>query len=266
MKLDQAAIVLRPRSVAEIVDLAFRLLFSFALPLYSKLAAVVLLPIFAGALALRYAARWQWFWVWVATLAAASIAQGVFTVAAGRLLFSEDLRVREVLGAFGRRLGSYFIALVLSRMILAAAALPLFLAVPFAWIALIFVHEASLLEGAGPAQACQRASRFIRGRGGPALQLLLLLLLGQLGAIVVAELIGQSLLDDVLQLGKPFGSLWDDYGSPFALFGLLLSLPFVSTARFLHYIDTRTRADGWDIQVRFLAIAAKDSTERRLAA
>lgn len=283
MKLDRAAIVLRPRNVSEIVDLAFRLTFSLALPLYAKLAAIVLLPILAGALVLHHYAKVEWYWVWLLTVAATNLAQGVYTVAAGRLLFAEDLRVREVLGAYFKRLPSYFFALLISRSVLtvlgssvllllaqqygAGAGTFLFIfGLPFAWVALFFVHEASLLEGAGPIQAWQRAARFIKGRGGPAFALLMLLLCGQLGAVIVGELLGQALIDDLLQLGKPFGSLWDDYGSPFAILGLCLSVPFVSTARFLHYIDTRTRADGWDIQVRFLAITAKDPNERRLAA
>jgi hypothetical protein len=265
MKLDRAAIVLRPRTVAEICDLAMRLSFSLALPLYAKLAAWVLLPLFAGAMALRYLAKWEWGWVWVVTIVAANVAQGVYTVAAGRLLFSEDLGVREVLSAFARRLPSYFFALVASRFVLAVAAMPIF-SLPFAWIALMFVHEASLLEGAGPVGACQRASRFVKGRGGPAFQLLVMLLLAQAGGVVIGELLGQAILDDVFQAGKPLGSLWEDFGSPFAILGLLLSVPFISTARFLQYIDTRTRADGWDIQVRFLAVAAKDANDRRLAA
>jgi hypothetical protein len=173
--------------------------------------------------------------------------------------------VRDVLAAFGRRLPSYVAALVASRIVMAVAALPI-LALPFAWVALLFVHEASLLEGAGAVQACQRASRFVKGRGAQALGLLVLLLAGQLGAVLICELLGQSLLDDVLQLGKPLGAAFEDGGSPFALAGLLASVPFVSTARFLQYIDTRTRADGWDIQVRFLAVNAKDAEERRLAA
>jgi hypothetical protein len=38
------------------------------------------------------------------------------------------------------------------------------------------------------------------------------------------------------------------------LLGLFASVPWVSALRFLTYIDTRTRRDGWDIQVRFLAL------------
>lgn len=265
MKLDRAAIVLRPRSVSEICDLAVRLTFSIALPLYAKLSAVVLLPMFLGALALRYYSHWQWIYIWLLAIPAANIAQGVFTVAAGRLIFSEDLRVSEVLGAFARRLPSYTFAFIASRAVLLFATLPI-VTLPFAWVALIFVHEASLLEGAGPVQACQRAARFIRGRGVSALGLLCMLVLAQVAGVAIAEALGQSLLDDVFQAGKPFGTMLHDGGSPFVMLGLFVTVPILATTRFLHYIDTRTRADGWDIQVRFLGVASKEANERRIAA
>ena len=61
------------------------------------------------------------------------------------------------------------------------------------------------------------------------------------------------------QLGKPFGDLWDDGGSAYAIVGFFAALPLVATARFLAYIDGRTRQDGWDIQLRFMAIAAANT-------
>lgn len=265
MKLDRAAIVLRPRTVSEICDLAMRLTFSLALPVYGKLSAIVLLPIFLGAIALRKFARWEWFYIWLVVFAATSLAQGVFTVAAGRLIFAEDLRVREVMGAFGRRLFPYLGALISSRFLMFIAAFPV-VSLPFAWVALLFVHEASLLEGAGPVQACSRASRFVRGRGGEAFVLLIMIVIAQLAGLIIGEIVGQAVLDDIFQAGKPFGSVLEDHGSPFAVLGFLLSVPVVATARFLSYIDTRTRADGWDIQVRFLGIASKETNDRRLAA
>jgi hypothetical protein len=61
----------------------------------------------------------------------------------------------------------------------------------------------------------------------------------------------------LLQAGEPFGSLLQDGGSPYALAGLFLATPLVASARFLSYIDGRTRRDAWDVQVRFLGIKAE---------
>ncbi len=265
MNLGASAVVLRPRTLSEILDLACRLSCSLALGLYLRLAAVLLAPCLAVCLALRYALEWKWLWVWSVAVALAAVVQGVFTVAVGRLLFSEALTARQALGLFGRRLGGYLGMLFVSRIVLALAALPMGLGLPFLGPRLLFVHEASLLETAGPAEAVRRAGRFAAGRGGSVLLALLALLVTQAGIVVTAELLGQGLVDDVLQLGKPFGKLFWEGGSPFALAGFLLSVPYVATARFLHYIDSRTRSDGWDIQLRFMAVAARETVERRAA-
>jgi hypothetical protein len=265
MNLGAAAVVLRPRTLAEVLDLACRLSVSLAFGLYARLSAMILLPVLAACLALRYAAGWPWAVVWMVAVLAGGVAQGAFTVGVGRLLFSEELRAGQVLRLFGRRLGSYLAMLGLSRMVLAASCLPFFAGLPFAWTRLFFVHEASLLEGAGPVAAMRRSSRFIAGRGASVFTALLTLLLTQAAFVITAELLGQGLVKEVLQLGEPFGALFSDGGSPYALAGFLLSVPYVSTARFLDYIDERTRADGWDIQLRFMAIAAGDG-ERRAAA
>ncbi len=256
MNLGASAIVLRPRTLAEILDLACRLSVSLAFSLYARLAALTLLPILAGCLALRYAAGWDWPEVWGVAVTAAVIVQGLFTISVGRLLFSEELGVGQALRLFGRRFGSYLLMLFLSRVFLAVSCLPFFFGLPFTWPRLYFVYEASLLEGAGAVDALRRSSRFVAGRAGPVLGVLLSILLAQAGFVVVTELLCQGLVTEVLQLGKPFGSLFKDGGSPYALAGLLLSVPYVSTARFLEYIDARTRSDGWDIQLRFMAVAA----------
>jgi hypothetical protein len=228
---------------------------------YVRVGVAVLLPCFALCLALRYALDWSWMHTWIAAAALATIAQGAFTVLVSRLLFAEALAAREVLSAFGRRLPSYLGALVVSRAVLGASCLPLFLLLPFAWTLMLFQHEASLLEGAGPIASARRSARFIKNRGGTGFQLLLLLLLAQAGFVVAAELFGDGVIDGILQLGQPFGSLLSDGGTPFALLGFFVSVPYVATARFLEYIDVRTRADGWDVQVRFMAIATKGPTQ-----
>jgi hypothetical protein len=264
MNLSAAAIVLRPRPLSEVLDLASRLTFSVALGLYLRLAAAVLLPSFAACLALRYAAGWSWIGVWLAALALGGVTQGVFTVAVGRLMFSEALGARTALGLFRKRFGAYLGALVASRFILVAAASVFLLGLPFAWPRMLFVHEVSLLESARPLEAVSRASRFVTGRVGEAVATLLALAGTQLAIVFTAEMLGQGIVDQVLQLGRPFGALFADGGSPYALAGFFLSIPYVSTARFLQYIDARTRADGWDVQLRFLAVASADD-ERRAA-
>jgi len=265
VNLGASAIVLRPRTLAEELDLACRLSMSLAFGLYARLSALILLPIWAGCVALRYAAGWSWPAVWAVAVASSAVVQGVFTVAVGRLLFSEALGAGQVLRLFGRRLGSYLVMLFLSRALLATSCLPFFMGLPFVWPRLVFVHEASLLEAAGPAEAIARSSRFIGGRAMSVLGVLVALLLTQAGFIITAELLCQGLVAEVLQLGKPFGALFADGGSPYALAGLLLSVPYVSTARFLDYIDARTRADGWDIQLRFMAIAAAEAARAEAA-
>lgn len=262
MNLGAATVVLRPRTLAEVLDLACRFCFSGALGLFARLAAAVLLPSLAACLALRHALGWGYLGVWAVAVLLATALQGVFTIAVSRLLFAEQLGVRQALGLFARRLGSYAGALLGSRLLLALAALPALIGLVLVWPRVLFVHEASLLEGAAPVDAIRRAGRFAVSSGN-ALGALFALLATQIGIVLAAELLGQGLVDDVLQLGRPFGGLFSHGGSPYALAGFFLSVPYVATARFLGYIDARTRADAWDVQLRFMNIAAKSSAEER---
>lgn len=256
MNLARAAIVLRPRGVAELLDLAFLVLGSRSVMLFARLAALVLLPCYALCLALRYALDWSWWAIWPVAMLLGSCAQGPFTVAVGRLLFTETLSVREVMRVYKERVGAYFGALVVSRLYLLLAASLLLVPVFFAWPRMLFVHEACLLEMAGPGAAVKRSSRFMAGDGARAFVMLMVLLVAHVAAVFAAQVLGDGIVDSVLQLGRPFDVLWMHGGSAYALAGFFLALPYVATARFLMYIDRRTRSDGWDIQVRFMAIAA----------
>jgi hypothetical protein len=259
VRIDRAAVVLRTRTIPEVLDLACRVMASKALGLYLRLSALCLLPLLVVCVGLRYLLDVGWWFPWLTAVTLASVLQGVFTVAAGRLLFAERVGLREVMGAYGSRFGAYLGALFLSRMLLVVS---LFLLATRC----IFVHEAALLEMASPSAALRRSSRFVLGEGANAFPILVLLFLSQLAIVLTAELMGQALVEDVLQLGRPLGHLFTQGGSAYALAGYLVSLPYVATARFLLYIDRRTRSDGWDIQVRFMAIAARQREARRVAA
>ena len=249
--------VLRPRRLNEVLDLALRFSSQAARGLNLRLAAWVLLPCWLVCLGLRYGLELHWAWVWIAAWALSVTAQGVFTVAAGRLVFAPSLSVREVRRHFVGRLPAYLGMLALTGLAFWASGV--FLVVPiFVWIRTAYAYEAVLLEQAGPGQAFKRAGRFIRNRGGETFMLVSALLVAQaLTTVGVEMMLNQGVVDWVLQLGAPFGTLFDDGGSPFALLGYFLSVPFVATARFLAYIDQRTRQDGWDVQLAFLRIKSE---------
>jgi hypothetical protein len=86
--------------------------------------------------------------------------------------------------------------------------------------------------------------------------MLLCIVAVQFAVVLCSELLGLGVFAYLLQLGSPLGSLFEDGGSPYALLGLFLSTPLVATARFLTYIDGRTRRDAWDVQVHFQSIRA----------
>jgi hypothetical protein len=46
----------------------------------------------------------------------------------------------------------------------------------------------------------------------------------------------------------------DDGGSYLAIAGYFISVPWAAAGRFLVYVDDRTRQDGWDVQVRLMAL------------
>lgn len=260
MNLSSARIVLRPRALGEVLDLALGWCFVSHRGIHARLAACVLLPSMLLCVAARYALQWSWLDVWLLAGTLATFSQGVFTICTGRSMFDSDVRAGSVLMGYVRRFPSYFGAILLSRIVIALGALVIVLA-PLAWMAVVFVHEASLLEMQRPAAAVARAHRMTRRRSGEALVLLIALGLAMLGFVVVVELLGQGLVEYGLALGPPHDSLFDDGGSVFALLGFHLAIPYVAAARFFKYVDDRTRSDGWDIQLRFMGLLADHEKE-----
>jgi hypothetical protein len=256
VNLQGATVVLRVRTVADILDLAFRYCFTNQ-RVYWRLAAVTLLPCFALCAYLVHHG-WRWSQVWCLAVALGVFVQGPFTLCAGQHLFERDATAGRALREFVRHVMSYFLAVSLGCLLLALAYLPLLALIPTTWIRVAYIREVVLLEGASAGQALVRASRFIRRQGGPTLGMLCCLLLGQLYAVAGAELLGQGIVEYVFQFGQPFGSLWHSGGSLFALAGFFLCQPYIATARFLKYIDVRTRKEGWDVQLAFGAAAAGD--------
>lgn len=251
MNLAHANIAIRQRSVLESVDLSLPFVLRLGRGVYLRLMLATLLPTWVLCGILGYALEVHWGWLWLLALMLHSLFQGVFTLAAGQLVFEDSVSVRQILKKFARKLPSYVAGLAYTRTVIVLSSLTFFLLLPIAWVRLAYAYEVMLLEGAPFGSLWSRCSALVKGQTGIALQMLTCLLSIVLASILCSELLGLGLVSYLLQLGSPFGSLFDDGGSLFALLGLFVSTPLVATARFLAYIDGRTRRDAWDVQVRF---------------
>jgi len=257
VNLSSARVILRTRDVGELFDLGGRAVFALGGRLYLYLFVCTSLPLAICLYLLHTQAGVEPAAVWLYAIMALWVNQGIYTIAASRLLFSEKVGVGEVLGQFLRRLPSYLVALMIAWAVLFVSGM---LVVVFVWglVWTLYIHEASLLEMQGPFAAFRRA-RVLARHNFPALfGVSCLTVLVACFAIMSAEMLGHGLVEFVLQLGHPFGELQEDGISLYAMIGVFTMAPFWATVRFLSYIDGRTRQDGWDIQLRFAHLATVD--------
>jgi hypothetical protein len=255
-----ARVVLRQRSLADSLDLAPPFCLANKRPL-GVLALIILGPIAALLGYLRIARHWSWgaVWFWCAVLSL--LVEGAFTIALGELLFKPpaDVRVRTFLARFFRRFPALLLAAV-ARVVMIGATLLIMAPTT------IFVPEAQLLEGATFGKALARSRALARNRVGFCMGVwLAAVFLPAVGAASM-DLLCNAVTSFVLQLGNPTGELFSEGGSGFAVAGALLAVPLVAAVRFLGYVDLRTRKEGWDIQLRFVALAEQSALGRRRAA
>lgn len=260
MNLSEAAVVLRPRGVAEVFDLALRWTTGVGGGLYLRLGLLLALPAALGCYALRLFAEQEWVLIWAVAWALAIPMHGVFTLAASRLMFERNVTALGVLRQYGSRLTSYIPGLLMVGFINALGASILF-AFPWAWARGAFVHEASLLEGQNATGAVRRSKEFVDHQYGRIIGMLFGSLLAVFLVATAADQTGAAVLEFGLQLGRPFGSLWEDGGSFGALLGFFGAVPYVASVRFLTYIDGRTRRDGWDIQLSFMNLVMRAESD-----
>jgi hypothetical protein len=255
-----ARVVLRQRSLADSLDLALPFCLANKRPL-GVLSLVMLGPIAALVGYLRIARHWSWPALWLLCAAASLVVEGVFTVALGELLFKPpaETRVRSWVARFLRRLPALLFAIVVRDLMVVCSLLILARNT-------IFIPEATLLEGASFGRALARSRALARNRGGVCFAIWLVRLFLPAVAALALELLLNGACQYVLQLGHPTGSLFSDGGSGFAVLGALLAVPLGAAMRFLGYVDLRTRKEGWDIQLRFVALAEQSALGRRRAA
>jgi hypothetical protein len=266
VNLFASRLVLRPRLLTEVLDLTVPFCLASARPL-ARMSLAVLAPLLALAGGLRLGLGWSWPALWALIIPLAVLVQGAFTVTLGEALFKAPAQVRVVplLRRFLSRLPA-LLMLHLTRLLMllgcATVLVPVFTEGP-RWL---FLGEAALLEQAALGPAIGRSRALARDRMGFCMGLSVALLALPALTMYLADLVGNTLLGSVLQLGQPLGSLDDNGGSALALAGLLLGMPLAACARFLGYIDLRTRKEGWDIQLRFTSWTERESTRERGAA
>jgi hypothetical protein len=245
-------VALRERTLAEVFDLAFRFVVVRGGRRYLRLWLVSCAPLLAACIWLR-SAQVQWAGVWALAIAGFVIAQIPFTLSASRLLLGDELAVGGVVRGWLPRIPGQLLIHALALAALAATAM-LIVPVPFLAARLLYLPEITLLEGSGPIRAYERGTRLCKNRLAQALETSLLLLAIWAAFVLGADVTGQALLVDLLSL-PPLADSLGNGGSWFALFGFFAAVPFIATARFLAYIDGRTRREAWDVQLRFTELA-----------
>jgi hypothetical protein len=248
----RARVALRERPLMDVLDLTIRFCASHAAA-YAKVSLVVVVPAFALSLVAAHAGGWALGWA--VALGLSALADAPFVALASRLVFTDRVRARDVVRLSGRALPG--IAGARLAQVTALVVSAPFLGLPWLWVGphLFFVVEVLVLEQPAVRAAVVRAARIGAARFGEALSAMVLLLLVRLAFTAVADLAGRELLQGLLELKAP-APLSVTGGSWLALVGWWSAVPLVASARFLVYLDVRTRTEGWDIQTRFAAIAA----------
>lgn len=255
MSLDvvRARVAFRDRVFIDVMDLALRFIVVHA-RLYARVALVVLVPAVAVTYGIAYSAGWVAGWIAAFVLALA--AQVPFTVLASRVVFQEQVRAREVLRA---ALGDLPRILVMRVLWAFAVALSSLLVVaPAGWVATVFgfTNEVMLLERAPIGQSFARSNRVASSSLPDAILGFFLATTVPILGILLADVGGRQLIGELFQFRAP-ASLFSEGGSFLALLGWFCVVPYVATARFFVYLNVRTRVEGWDVQTRFAALAAR---------
>ncbi len=245
-------IVLRPRTPAESVDLALRMMQTHA-GLLLRLALWVLGPFVLAALASPLLPLGPTV-VLSVVVVLSPVLQAPFTALGARLLF-DDAVALPVLKTDARAMASTVVARwTVWGLIGLASAVTCGLALVPAWLASGFAGEVVLLERQPLGMALRRATSLVSREGGAAVGAALALGTLTLWGAMAGELLGQLVVGFVLQLGTPWGAVWEGTMTPFLSLGLLGAQPLIAWARLLLYLDVRTRTEGWDLQVRARAV------------
>lgn len=273
--LPQIRIVLRPRSVDEVYDLALGYLALHWRDFRSLLAVCVLVPSLVAWLTTTAlepelgseGARAAGF---IALAIFARSLEGLMTVAGGRHLFMSPTSALAGLGSALKALpGRALVTLVIWGPSVLGLTYPgEWEDFGIGWVSMVGLgyfftslrplhrSEVRTLERGSWKDTSRRLKELDRGRAGRNLGFRLLAAGGRTLCIMMGMSVAATVFDLLLQL-KNIDSL--------VLTGAALAYsaaaPLVALARLFDYIDARARTDGWDIQVRFATLVARAEAE-----
>lgn len=268
-------VVLRPRTLDEVLDLAMAYGRTHKRDI-GRLMLALVIPAMAITAAAQLAFELSWLQTWMVVLVITPLIERVAITYTSRHLFGNAPRVRSaVLGAARRPITALFAALIIPLPILIglladfeATALGFAILIgmfwPFALAWTVYLSIVLNLEGLPFSKATRRSGMLVSYRFGRAIGFVLVTALMRGIAAVVGDLTLRFLVGFVLQLGEPFDTLFENQGSWASIAGYYLVAPYVAVARLFDYVDARTRLEGWDIQVRFKAVATQ-TTDRAAA-
>jgi hypothetical protein len=260
-------LVLRSRGALETFDLALRFIVEHR-GYYLRIALLVLLPI-----AIVHSIIANYFGITGAVLfagPAAALARSLLVLIGSTLVFEDKVSWRGLRKRFweskwpialrilGATLLSGCFALITFADTEGATITLLTLSIPIGIVAfaLYYALEAALLEKATYFGAMGRSRRLMQtDSAGVAAGVFLL---GGLhaAAYMLGDAGGRALITGIFMLKSP-ETIWQVGVTPLALLGYWGALPFIATARFLLYINTRTISEGWDIRTQFSRIAER---------
>jgi hypothetical protein len=273
----RARIVLRPRSLDEVFDLALAYLRAHARELRGVLLWATLAPWVLALVTARLApvsgAETRTAGALLVLFAACAVGERVVTQVVGRHLFERPFRLRDAWGrAFahpqrwlvGPVLLWVPVALIIQSSLdpgLVALGVMLWLSVGGLIAAFrlraLHLQEVELLERLRDRALRRRSHQLAGVRQGRSMGFAFQALL--LRALFVAATAGaaSTVLDVLLQFENVSQVL-----APVGVLGYALAGPYLAVARLFDYVDARTRGEGWDLQVRFQDIAERDRLER----
>jgi len=245
-------IALRPRGPLEVFDLTMTFLRARARPVLRMLALTVL-PAWVLLAPVAWLTGGHWATLLVVVLLS-PVLQAPFTVLGGSLMFADDVRIGRVLREVVRTLPTLIVTWLIGSVGWVLSLVTCLYGMPFIQAGLLYLPEAAMLERVRPMRTLRRSTRLAGANVlialvGAVARWFLLVWFGLLG-----ELVGVFVLDTILQLHAPLGTILDGQITPLFLLGALISQPVFALYRLLLYVDVRTRVEGWDLQVALRAL------------